>query len=255
MKKLWLLIVLFLGCLTACSSDKNNLDIRWTQISVGLGDYAYFVYLDNYEEETINIPRYFDDKEHGKHEIEYIHYIGPKLKRLEVKYAKFLRLAYGIEENNGQNLEYLYLGENVDFIIGLQYLLNLKDIEVDPNHKSFKSVDGVLYNNEGKYLFQYPAGRKEKEFTISDDVLMVLYDSFANSSIETVYVGKNVEIIESSAFYKSNLKNIYIPKSVKKIGAITVEGYNLFYEGTEEEFNQIDFIMHNNINVTFNVNW
>lgn len=110
----------------------------------------------------MDIPEYFDDKKHGKHEIEYIHYIGPKLKRLEVKYARILRLAYGIEENNEKNLEYIYLGKNVEVITGLQYLLNLKNIEVDSDHKNFKSVDGILYSNEGKYLYQYPSGRKEK---------------------------------------------------------------------------------------------
>lgn len=31
---------------------------------------------------------------------------------------------------------------------------------------------------------------------------MILYNSFENSSIETVYVGKNVEIIETYFFIK-----------------------------------------------------
>lgn len=33
------------------------------------------------------------------------------------------------------------------------------------------------------------------------------------------------------------------------------ESYHLFYERTEEEFEQIDFVENKKINVTFNVSW
>lgn len=38
MKRILLCLILLLGCLTASSSDRNNLDIRWTLINEGLGD-------------------------------------------------------------------------------------------------------------------------------------------------------------------------------------------------------------------------
>jgi len=73
----------------------------------------------------------------------------------------------------------------------------LKNITVHEENSKFKSIDGVLFSKDGKYLYTYPGGKTDESYVIPD----------------------GVEKVESSAFYgNSFIKSITIPSSVKSFG-------------------------------------
>lgn len=67
---------------------------------------------------------------------------------------------------------------------------------------------------------------------------------YSNNKPWSFYIPKHIEEIQSNAFaYNYNLNSIYIPKSVKKIGPYIIQNNkalaHIFYEGNEEEWDQI----------------
>lgn len=120
------------------------------------------------------------------------------------------------------NLREIYLSSSVEKALYLyQYCEKLVSIEVDPNNKHLKSVDGILYSNDGTKIFKYPMGKTEACFIIPD----------------------GVEIISSGCFeYIYDLKELYIPHSVTTIEKWFAEDYyleHIYYEGTKEQWKQI----------------
>ena len=99
----------------------------------------------------------------------------------------------------------------------------LKNIIVDENNEYYKSIDGNLFDKEGKTLIQYASGKEDKEFTIPD----------------------GVEKIERCAMmYSPFLEKLYIPDSVTFIGSngfgICDSLANVYFAGTTEEWEAIE---------------
>lgn len=106
--------------------------------------------------------------------------------------------------------------------------LSLKEFVVNENNVNYKSIDGVLFDKEGKTLISYPNSKDAKEYVIPSTTEKLDYHSFNYIS--------NHPLGESSTYY--SLENLTIPKSVKIMenpfyGAKLRE---VIYEGTEEEF-------------------
>ncbi len=75
---------------------------------------------------------------------------------------------------------------------------SLERIEVSAYSYAYKTVGGVLFDYECKYLLRYPAGRDAAEYDVP----------------ETVYA------IEDGAFYGcAGLRSVRLPRNVKRIGA------------------------------------
>ena len=101
--------------------------------------------------------------------------------------------------------------------------VHLKNILVDENNEYYKSINGNLYDKEGKTFIQYASGKEDKEFTIPD----------------------GVETIGSGAIaYSRSLEKLYIPNSVTFIGlhgfGICDSLANVYFDGTTEEWEAIE---------------
>jgi hypothetical protein len=127
---------------------------------------------------------------------------------------------------------------------------NLTAIDVDENNASYSSENGVLFNKVKTTLIQYPAGKTEADYTISNSVTSIgnvaFYDcsslasvTIPNSvtsigygafircrSLTSVDIGNSVTSIEDYAFaYCSSLKDITVNWSIPlSIGAYVFEG-------------------------------
>lgn len=77
----------------------------------------------------------------------------------------------------------------------------LKNIDVDSENEQFKTVDGVLFNNDMTNLVSFPCGKEIEEYVILD----------------------GVETISEYAFnYQNSLKSIILPNSLKTMHFIIV---------------------------------
>lgn len=130
------------------------------------------------------------------------------------------------------NLEKITLGAGVKeigrYVFGdCNSLLN---IEVSAANQYYKSVDGVLYSKDGKTLIAYPGGRTEKSFKIPD----------------------SVTAIASGALDCDSLTELYIPKSVTEMSFLGSNIKNIYYSGTETDFNSIKFFIPYGATVGYN---
>ncbi|MFT4143329.1 MAG: leucine-rich repeat protein [Mobilitalea sp.] len=113
------------------------------------------------------------------------------------------------------------------------YSKTLKEINVNKDNSSYKSVNGVLYNKDMTELIAYPYQKRDKSFTIPDTVITVSglncrvfiqqydtsfsLDGDSNPYLETLIIGKNVKTLFESHFNYpiwgfKNLQNLSISK-------------------------------------------
>lgn len=134
------------------------------------------------------------------------------------------------------------------------YCKSLKEVMVDEENESIKSVEGVLYSKDGKTLMAYPASREGNSYTIPKQVENILPGAFAGcvyleeilveagntryESVDGVLVDKSthtllaypngkkesdysvpegVQVIGANAFYNSPLKIIECGSDVSSI--------------------------------------
>ena len=124
------------------------------------------------------------------------------------------------------SLKSLHLPKNVASVNFSTGYTALAEITVDPENKTFKSIDGNLYSKEGTTLLMYSPAKPEQVFVIPDGVTTV-----------------------STAFSNcSNLKEIIIPASVTSIvnvqapelTKLTVSGGNKNYQSINGDLYSYD---------------
>ncbi|MBO5842076.1 MAG: leucine-rich repeat domain-containing protein, partial [Clostridia bacterium] len=105
----------------------------------------------------------------------------------------------------------------------------------------------------GKRLFQYCDNIQEVVFP--ERIVNIPESTFSYSGVVDYVVPAGIEKIETFAFYDAKqLESITIPVSVKTIGKSAFKGCDsmthIYYEGTLEEWRQINFVGFNYINIT-----
>ncbi|MDD4292107.1 MAG: leucine-rich repeat domain-containing protein [Clostridia bacterium] len=84
-------------------------------------------------------------------------------------------------------------------------------INVDPNNKLMKSVDGVLYNPDMTELYFYPMAKSDEVFTIPNTVIKISYGAFSNNQIiKKVIIPASVKVISDKAFFNTKNLNEYV---------------------------------------------
>ena len=98
----------------------------------------------------------------------------------------------------------------------------LQEIQVAKDNPNFSSLNGVLYSKKQDTLVIYPAAKTDAAYTIPSGVTSVAMYAFSeNPYLETLTIPNSLIKVGDSAFY--NCKNLRA----------------VFYNGTEEEWNQI----------------
>ena len=125
------------------------------------------------------------------------------------------------------SLETVYIPSTLDFSLtdgGIQAVFCGVDnaperIEISPGHAEYKSVDGVVYSQDGKRLILCPGGREDSNYKIENGTEVIAERAFYDcKKIKGVDIPESVLIIEKEAFYNAvGLDDIVIPDSVVEI--------------------------------------
>ncbi len=104
----------------------------------------------------------------------------------------------------------------------------LKNIEVEDNNTTYKSIDGVLYSFDGKDLICLPCqkelededGDGHKTYTIPSSVETIKYGALArNSNLNFLNIPATVKTLENNAVYWCNsLTSVTFEEGLKSIG-------------------------------------
>lgn len=135
--------------------------------------------------------------------------------------------------------------EEIDFY-AFEGCSNLSEFIVDSDNSSFTSEDGVLFDKNMETLLHCPA-KKSGTYTVPNGIKSIGEYAFDScESLTSIIISNSVTTIDDSAFYGcSNLTSVMIPKSVTSIEDCVVSSDRLngltdiYYEGTEDEWNQI----------------
>ena len=95
---------------------------------------------------------------------------------------------------------------------------SLTSINVSEKNKKYLSDNGVLYTKNITELIKYPAGKKEKEYEISNSVKNIEIGAFNScSNLTTIEIPNSVTNIETHAFsYCNSLININVSENNQK---------------------------------------
>ena len=106
------------------------------------------------------------------------------------------------------------------------YCTSLTAISVVTGNKNYVSLNGVLYNKDKTTIIRYPAGKKDKNYTIPDGVTRIGGSAFeCCTNLTSITIPDSVTDIGSYAFENcTDLKSITIPNSVTEIGYAAFRG-------------------------------
>ena len=162
---------------------------------------------------------------------------------------------------------------------------HLEKFEVSLNSRSFCTIDGVLFSHDKTRLICYPNGRTASQYHVPDTVTVIEDHAFSYTDLSAVTLTPAVKTIDRYAFFMcknlssfsvphgvkeindyafaqcTNMKRIELPQSITSIG-IAFEGcsssMNIYYEGSEQEWESIKFSasgLTNNFSNTFTVRY
>lgn len=96
---------------------------------------------------------------------------------------------------------------------------SLEQIIVDPKNRSFKSMNGIMFNKNKSNLLCYPTCIEDEVFEVPDSVRVIEDWAFCDAkNLKKVIIPDSVERIGEGAFFHcENLEEIYIPYSVDTI--------------------------------------
>ncbi|MBQ3009535.1 MAG: leucine-rich repeat protein, partial [Oscillospiraceae bacterium] len=101
-----------------------------------------------------------------------------------------------------ENLEYVFIPEYLmDYDYGaFGSCTNLKEIEVDENNETYKSVDGVVYRKDGTELVAVPAGIESKTLTVENGTETIIRKAAWGAGITELVIPATVKVLEENAF-------------------------------------------------------
>ena len=124
-------------------------------------------------------------------------------------------------------------------------LTGFNKVSISEENLNFTTVDGVLFTKGMKKLVIYPPERKDEVYLVPKGVEEIGEDSFCNRFLKTLVLQTGVKYIIQYSINCRNLETLYIPKTLEKVYFKAFAGCDLiktvYYQGVEEEWNNIDF--------------
>lgn len=95
----------------------------------------------------------------------------------------------------------------------------VEKIEVSKQNKYYKVKKGALLSKDGKKLYAYPGGRKNRSYTVPASVEIIAEHAFCSQMyLRKVHTGKNTKIVGICAFNECmELKKVSLGKKTKTI--------------------------------------
>lgn len=99
------------------------------------------------------------------------------------------------------------------------YCRKLININVSPDHSTYASIDGVLFQKQEKTLISYPYGKTASTYLIPQGILRIGESAFeGNEQLVSVIIPDSVLGIDKRGFGNcKNLSSIFIPDNVNTI--------------------------------------
>ncbi len=120
------------------------------------------------------------------------------------------------------NIERIIIPPSVEVIEESAFYctMKLKEINVEPNNRIYKSIDGVLHSRDGRVLLRYPQGKPNVSYYLEDEVTKIERKAFscAANLVSITFDGEVNEIGENAFEYCGAIENIILPRSVQRIG-------------------------------------
>ncbi len=182
-------------------------------------DQAYEVGVgDAYEESSILIPKYHQDKQvtrimdFGFQYADYMNIIHLPETIIEIGNRSFM---------DASSLNHIYLPDRLE-VIGPSAFRNcysLEAIHVSELNQFFHSIDGVLFSKDLETLIQYPQAKSSTSYVVPDHVKIIGENAFsAANNLTSLDLGNGVTTIMTHAFYKMNgITSLVIPDQVTMI--------------------------------------
>ena len=130
--------------------------------------------------------------------------------------------------NNCANLTDIIIPDSVTLIgsFAFEGCTSLTEIKVATKNANYVSINGVLYNKNKTTLMCYPAGKKDKNYSILDSVTKIDGCAFKGcTSLYAVTIPNGVTCINIETFMNcTSLTSITIQSSVTSIGGNAFEG-------------------------------
>lgn len=133
--------------------------------------------------------------------------------------------------------------KNVDAVF---YKFNCFDeVMINKGSLYFNVVDGVLFSRDMQRLIIYPPQKRDEIYAVPPGVKEICGDSVNNGNIRKIYLPEGLEFISQYSVGCPGLEEIYIPGTLKKVYFKAFAGCRslkrVFYRGTEDQWNKIDF--------------
>lgn len=179
------------------------------------------------------------------------------------------KVYYEYDENEqGYFLEYIEYGKE-HFIDNLVIPDKINDIDVkgitdteefvigntftvSEDNKYFKVIDNVLFSRDGTELYIYTYEKKDESYIVPSGVKIINPDAFNSGKyLKNIVISKGVTHIYQYAFAVcKNVERIYIPStlelvSLKAFYFFGTENLQVYYGGTSEQWQKIDFAFGN----------
>lgn len=126
------------------------------------------------------------------------------------------------------SIKNLIIGKNITEI-GIHSYSYLQNYIVSENNKYYSSEDGVVFSKDKTELIAYPGNNERTSYRIPDRVTKI------NGGAFNFHTGYNLETLIIPTSVKTIEENIFFDSSVSQI----------FYEGSEEQWNNIDISSEN----------
>ncbi|MBR5760018.1 MAG: leucine-rich repeat protein [Thermoguttaceae bacterium] len=97
---------------------------------------------------------------------------------------------------------------------------SLTSLDVGNNRPNCRSIDGVLFSEDGKTLLEYPSGADRENYAVPQGVEIINDDAFReNTTLKSVELPQNLVEIKSGAFSEcSALTSVVVPEGTKLVG-------------------------------------
>ena len=101
-----------------------------------------------------------------------------------------------------------------------EYCIQLRQINVSPNHPTLETIDGVLFDKTTGTLICYPCAFTGESYAVPEGTESIGVCAFANcDSLAAIVIPDGVTTIGDDAFFScDSLAAIVIPDSVTSIG-------------------------------------
>ncbi len=118
---------------------------------------------------------------------------------------------------NCANLKSVSIPKSVEKVSGRAFYrdISLESIDVDGGNEDYKSVGGVLYNNDMSEIIKYPQ-KKAGSYSLPESVTLIGEDAFREcSELKSLKISERVTSIGYGAFYDcDNLLDIELPPEI-----------------------------------------